>query len=357
MKKIILLVGCIWIACFAEAQPIGKGIRFEDITFQQALDKASQHPGGINLIFLDCYTSWCIPCKKMSEEVFVQEKVGNFFNAKFINIKMDMEKGTGPDLVKKYGIKAFPTFLILDSSGNEVGRVLGWHEADEFMRQIGQASDRTHSPTYLKSVFIKEQSVSAARNYLNVLEKSFKEKESSQFLVQYMDSLDLYEMLSGDLWKYIQGGATVRGCDVTFFQRYIEKHKAYLCDKVGEDVVNTTLLKSYSSTICDYFLQGPNEYVPGRDAVLKAVEYTKLLTPGTENPEYMIAKIADLYLQGDIQEIIKMYGFMAYRNLSLNQQTRIEQIYSAIKQIPRESHDYYKKIKREYMERRLPAGA
>ncbi|MEG0518164.1 MAG: thioredoxin family protein [Bacteroidales bacterium] len=317
--------------------------------------QASCSRDSINLIFLDCYTSWCAPCKKMSEEVFTQETVGKFFNNRFINIKMDMEKGLGPDIVKKYGVVAFPTFLILDSEGNEVGRVLGWKESDEFIKQVKQASDITNSSIYLKSVFMKEKSISAAGNYLKILDKSFKNKESSQFMSQYIDSLDLFEMLSADMWKYIRYGASVRGCNVIPFQRYIERNKAYLSDKVGAEIVNITLLKSYNSTICDYFLHSQKEYMPDKEDVLKAIEYTKILASGTENAKYMIAKIADLYLCGDISGVIKMYGFMAYRNLSLNNQARIEEIYLSIKQIPQEKHDYYKKIKREYMERRLPS--
>lgn len=44
-----------------------EGIRFESFTFHEALEKAKQEK---KLIFVDCYTTWCGPCKMMSEQVF-----------------------------------------------------------------------------------------------------------------------------------------------------------------------------------------------------------------------------------------------------------------------------------------------
>lgn len=51
-----------------------KGTRFENITLEEALAKATkkEKAGGKSpkLIFVDCYTSWCGPCKKMASQVF-----------------------------------------------------------------------------------------------------------------------------------------------------------------------------------------------------------------------------------------------------------------------------------------------
>ena len=38
------------------------------------------------LIFVDAYTTWCGPCKKMDRDVFPQMEVGSFYNAMFINV-------------------------------------------------------------------------------------------------------------------------------------------------------------------------------------------------------------------------------------------------------------------------------
>ncbi len=43
------------------------------------------------LIFVDCYATWCGPCKKMAKEVFPLADVGAFYNANYINVKAQMD--------------------------------------------------------------------------------------------------------------------------------------------------------------------------------------------------------------------------------------------------------------------------
>src|SRR5690606_25040448 len=65
------------------------------------------------------------------------DRVADFYNGQFINVSMDMEKGDGPALAKKYEIKAYPTYLFIDGDGNIVHRDGGFMEADPFMA-VGQ---------------------------------------------------------------------------------------------------------------------------------------------------------------------------------------------------------------------------
>ena len=68
------------------------------------------------LIFLDCYTSWCGPCKMLAKNVFTNDTVADFYNRNFICVKMDMEKGEGPELAKKYKVAAYPTLLYVNGA-------------------------------------------------------------------------------------------------------------------------------------------------------------------------------------------------------------------------------------------------
>lgn len=102
----------------------GDGIAFEDSTVTLA-DACTKAKAEGKMIFIDCYTSWCGPCKRMAREIFPQKVVGDFFNKTFVCLKKDMEKGEGVELQKKYSVRAFPTLLFLDESGNEVNRIVG----------------------------------------------------------------------------------------------------------------------------------------------------------------------------------------------------------------------------------------
>ena len=47
------------------------------------------------LIFVDFYTSWCLPCKLMDEDVFTDRALGDFMNERFVSLKIDAEAGNG----------------------------------------------------------------------------------------------------------------------------------------------------------------------------------------------------------------------------------------------------------------------
>ena len=91
MKSLISIIAFLMLSFTAFCQG---GVNFEHITFDEALAKAKAEN---KLVFMDCYTSWCGPCKYMSETIFPQEKAGEFFNPKFVCVKFDMEKGEGPE--------------------------------------------------------------------------------------------------------------------------------------------------------------------------------------------------------------------------------------------------------------------
>ncbi len=92
------------------------------------------------LIFVDAFTTWCGPCKMMSAQVFPNEDVSKLYNASFVNVKMDMEKGEGVELATRFSVRAYPTFLFVDPvDGSIVHRSVGYQPVDEFM-QLGKTA-------------------------------------------------------------------------------------------------------------------------------------------------------------------------------------------------------------------------
>ncbi len=90
-------------------------------------------------IFLDAYTDWCSWCKVMDKKTFSSEVVGEMLNTKWVPAKMDMEKGFGINLAMKYGVSSFPTFLIFNSSGQLLTRLMGYQEIEPFMKNLEAA--------------------------------------------------------------------------------------------------------------------------------------------------------------------------------------------------------------------------
>lgn len=175
------------------------GVKWEEGTFSQALEKAKKTS---KPIFLDCYTSWCGPCKHMANNVFTLPQAGEFFNSGFINIKIDMEKGEGIQLKEKFEVKAFPTFIIFDSNGNETGRIVGGGELDAFIGKVKAAASADNAPAALKARYDRSKNAEDAIAYMALLEESYMQERITGFVEENYDNFgrDLY---SEKMWKYI----------------------------------------------------------------------------------------------------------------------------------------------------------
>lgn len=107
-----------------------KGIEFFHGTWKEALEKAKAEN---KTIFVDIYATWCGPCKMMSNYVFTQQDVGDFYNENFICVKLDAEKGEGTAVARKYRIMAYPTLLYVDGDGEIVHKTEGARSGNQFI--------------------------------------------------------------------------------------------------------------------------------------------------------------------------------------------------------------------------------
>jgi len=153
-------------------QAKGEGIDFFHGTWEEALEKASTND---KLIFVDAYAVWCGPCKRMAKNVFTQDKVGEFFNENFINMKVDMEKGMGLKFRKKYPVSAFPTLFFIDGKGEVVHKVKGAQQADGLIKLGKFAMNKVdHSKEFAKQYEEGDRSPELVYNYVKALNKSGK---------------------------------------------------------------------------------------------------------------------------------------------------------------------------------------
>ena len=106
------------------------GIKFGKQSFAQTLEQAKKEN---KLIFLDAFASWCGPCKLLDKNVFPKKEVGDYFNANFLNLHIDMEKGEGIEIAKKYSIYSYPTLLFIDGDGKVVYKAAGYMSPQELI--------------------------------------------------------------------------------------------------------------------------------------------------------------------------------------------------------------------------------
>ena len=202
MKNIfyIILVGIIF-SCAQEKKELPKAIDFRNGTFKELLAVAEKEE---KLIFIDCYTSWCAPCKWMDKNVFVNENVYSFYNSTFINYKIDMEKGEGPELAKKYNVKSYPTYLFINSKGDLVHKSTSRMSVEEFITVGENAIDPSKAFGILTAKYEQNKmSNDEMLNYAISLQK-MRINTADEVLDKLMLKVDDEWLLSFSGWKLIE---------------------------------------------------------------------------------------------------------------------------------------------------------
>lgn len=242
-KLTILLFALLAVCLEMQAQTGEKGMAFEPegTLFKDAVAKAKQTN---KLVFLDCYTSWCGPCKMMSNTVFPQEKVGAYMNPRFVNIKIDMEKGEGVELAKRLQISAYPTFIIFNGDGNEIGRFLGGCDADAFIKKVEQASTDNSSAEMDKRFADGERDPEFLTEYLQMLSKSRKRDQCNEVAEILLDGKAETFAADKQLAEIFMRHITDPFCPAFI---YTAKHPEALIAQAGEQNVQIKLRSVWSN--------------------------------------------------------------------------------------------------------------
>lgn len=159
---------------------------FRHISFDEALTAAKQEK---KLVFIDFFTTWCGPCKKMSNSTFPQREVGDFMNARFIPLKLDAEK-EGEALAKKYEVKAYPTYVVVDGDGKLVARFSGYMEGPIFIDKVTAALDPEQAPERIKARYESgDRNPKVVNAYAMQFMEERKEAEGFKVIDDYYNSL------------------------------------------------------------------------------------------------------------------------------------------------------------------------
>lgn len=219
------------------------GVAFvEGKTYAEALQVAKE----VNkMVFIDCYTSWCGPCKMMARQIFPQKKVGDYFNKHFVSIKIDMEKGEGIELKNKFAIKAFPTFLFLDNDGKEINRMVGSNtNVDEFLKSVDEGISTMSLASMTKRYEDGERDTTFLLAYLNVLAKAYNTEKSNEVANVLLDGRGKDMLANKELYDtFLKYNTTPLS---PAFQ-YVLAHKSEFIEKYGNNQLDMIMNRVWMS--------------------------------------------------------------------------------------------------------------
>jgi len=236
-----------------------RGIKFSgDSLLSTALARSAKEG---KLIFMDCYTSWCGPCKYLARNIFPLSEVGDFYNSHFINLTFDMEKGEGINIAKNYGIHAFPTLLFLNAAGETVHVGLGALDANTLIELGKTALDDTQNlRSILKKIKAGDKSVQTLTLYLK---NNYYATDKDALLNEYFKTASAQEKLSKDAWYLFKN--YINDIDNDQF-RYFLRHRSAYEKKFGKKEVNVKILMAFS-----YYQQRYNNN-PVKAASVKSID-------------------------------------------------------------------------------------
>lgn len=105
-------------------------IQFVNHDFEEVLAQAKQED---KVVFVDVYTDWCYPCKKMDKKVFTNNEAASFYNKNFINYKLNAKGQVNKKLARRYGVRAYPTLVYVNGDGEQLGSSIGYIDAKQLV--------------------------------------------------------------------------------------------------------------------------------------------------------------------------------------------------------------------------------
>ena len=128
-------------------------------------------------ILVGFYTDWCGWCRKLDREVYPSAKVQRF-STQFVFVKIDCERNQS--IPRKYGIRGYPTIIILAPDGQVIRNISGFVGAErlagfmkEAVNKVGPPK-KSHAPsastysTQIKDFDYPEETVTKARQFYNL---------------------------------------------------------------------------------------------------------------------------------------------------------------------------------------------
>lgn len=119
-----------------EDEKTGIGFKsiFDKVSFNDAVIKAKQQNSKVLIYFTATY---CGACRVMEKVKFPNDSLPGIIKSEYIAI-INNHDSCGTDLEDAYNVHAFPTFIIVNSRKEEIGRHIGRMELPDLIKFLSK---------------------------------------------------------------------------------------------------------------------------------------------------------------------------------------------------------------------------
>ena len=274
MKRFYVSLICLIVSVLTINQTFSQGISFRQDDWQNVLMQAKAQK---KLIFVDIYTAWCGPCKEMDKKTFTDVSVGDKFNARFINYKVDAEKGFGITLAKRYNVTSYPTCLFVDPSENLIYKQEGLLRAPDLVKEADMVLNNQANAKPLYALDKLYENGRRDTEFLNeyIAVRSLYDRIDNRDLVEeYVKSLTPIQYSADKTLRIIvNNGFKIDGKAFELLLKFREKAESLF--EGGVEKVNRAFSQSINE-VFDVALKGKNQalFDKALSANLKALPNT-----------------------------------------------------------------------------------
>jgi thiol-disulfide isomerase/thioredoxin len=214
---------------------------FETGSFDDALAKAKNES---KYLFIDCFTTWCVPCKELEKEVFTDKAVADYFNAKLINLRLDIEKGEGIELRKRFGVQPVPTLLFINSDGMVEHKFIGSSSPEEFLRKTEELFTNENRYGVLERKYAKgDRDLTFMAVYLNELLNQTEYSKARDLLATLIAENPVEDICNLTFWPIITHN-WIAEFNSVYYNLLIDNHDAFIRN-TGKETYNKTMSALY----------------------------------------------------------------------------------------------------------------
>lgn len=234
------------------------GIVFEHNNWKAILTKAKLEN---KYIFVDCFTTWCGPCKFMDRNIYPLKNVGDFYNAQFINVKFQLDTTStdseniklqyaDADLIKnKYEVTSYPTFLFFNSNGELVQIEGGGSNEAEFITKGKNAIDPNKQYiTQTNKYTTGNRDPAFLRNLAFIAKHALKDSLASKYAKEYLQTQN--DLFTRDNMQFInETTQNIADTGFSLVLHNIEKFETILSkEKILNSLTTIVVQSEFSDT-------------------------------------------------------------------------------------------------------------
>lgn len=277
------------------------GIDFHTGSFGDALAKAKDEN---KYLFVDCFTTWCGPCKELEKEVFTDKSVADYFNEKFINFRLDVEKGEGIDLKKRFGVQPVPTLLFINSDGMVEHKFIGSSSPEEFLRKTEEVFTSEKRYGVLERKYAKgDRDLMFMADYLNELLEQTEYSKARDLLAAVIVENPVEDICNSTYWPIITHN-WVAEFNSVYYNLLIDNHETFVRN-IGGEAYNDRMSSIYKRYAATWIFSGPKKGSESADIARAGSDVIRLSLDDSQEV-LLLLEIAGSRVQNDYDKFLSL---------------------------------------------------